>query len=211
MPASVVTATAATVENEAAALTPDSVSATGKTVDGTTDMNPVLADAVPRERKPSRLGRHLLQGSLVLLTVALIAALYGYRERNNLVDNPLTRPFYSVWCSIKGCAVPARFDKSQMKVVEKNIFSHPTLDDALVITVLLENNADFEQRYPALFLWLSDSARRTVAANEFEPAVYLPKNGLTAESVLAPGQQRRISIDVRDPGRRAVSLELSLR
>lgn len=177
---------------------------------GTESMNPVLADT-PAERTPSRLGRHLLHASFLLLTVILVAALYGYRERHNLVDNPLTRPFYSAWCNIKGCPVPARFDKTQLKVVEKNIFSHPTLDDALVITVLLENNADFEQRYPALFLWLSDSARRTVASNEFEPAVYLPENGLTVESVLAPGQQRRISIDVRDPGRRAVSLELSLR
>lgn len=173
--------------------------------------NPVVPETGGSNSKPSRVGRYVFHASLLLLTVVLVAALYGYRERNNLVDNPLTRPFYSAWCGIKGCAVPARLDKSQLKVVEKNIFSHPTLDDALVITVLLENNADFEQRYPALFLWLSDSARRTVAANEFEPAVYLPENGLTVESVLMPGQQRRISIDVRDPGRRAVSLELSLR
>lgn len=155
--------------------------------------------------------RYLVPGLLLLLTTVLIAALYGYRERNNLADNRLTRPAYLAWCGIKGCKVPARLDKSQLKVVEKNIFSHPTLDDALVITVLLENNADFSQRYPALFVWLSDSGRRTVAENQFEAVEYLPENGLALDSVMAPGQQQQISIDVRDPGRRAVSLELNLR
>ncbi len=172
---------------------------------GETNLGP-LPSSVKKRR-----GRFLLPGFLMLLTAALIAALYGYRERNNLADNPLTRPAYLAWCGVAGCTVPARFEKSQLKVVEKNIFSHPTLDDALVITVLLENNADFEQRYPALFVWLSDSGRRTVAENQFDAAEYLPENGLSLDSVMAPGQRQQISIDVRDPGRRAVSLELNLR
>ena len=166
-------------------------------------------DSQPSQGK--RRGGYLVPVMLMLLTAALIAALYGYRERNNLADNSLTRPVYLAWCALTGCSVPARFDKTRLKVVEKNIFSHPTLDDALVITVLLENNADFEQRYPALFVWLSDSGRRTVAENQFEAAVYLPENGLALDSVMAPGQRQQISIDVRDPGRRAVSLELNLR
>jgi len=165
----------------------------------------------PLAAKRSVLPRRIWQCFLLLLTLAIVAALYGYRQRDNLADNTITRPFYTLWCSFQGCEVPARFDKSKLKVVEKNIISHPTLTDALVITVLLENRADFEQRYPVLFLWLSDSTRRTVASNEFDPSVYLPENDMAVGSILAPGQRQQISIDVRDPGRRAVSLELSLR
>ena len=148
---------------------------------------------------------------LAIVIVALLAGLYALRHRHHLADKPLIRPAYGLWCLAKGCEVPARLDTSKLAVVSKQIFSHPTIDDALVITLVIRNTADFEQRFPKLFLWLSDRTRRTVASNEFEPADYLPENNMPLNSKLGAGEQQRISLDVLDPGDDAVSLELTFR
>ena len=162
-------------------------------------------------RRGIGLWRWISRAFMVVLVLAIVAALYTWRHRGQLADNAITRPGYQLWCLFSDCEVPARLDTSKLAVLSKKIFSHPNLDDALVITIVIKNNATFEQRYPNLFLWLSDRMRRTVASSEFAPEVYLQENDLAADSVLAPGQQQRISIDVLDPGDEAVSLELDFR
>jgi len=155
--------------------------------------------------------RWLSHAFMAFLIVAIIGALYTWRNRGQLADNAITRPGYQLWCLFSECEVPARLVTSELAVLSKKIFSHPNLEDALVITIVIKNNAAFEQRYPSLFLWLSDRMRRTVASSEFAPDVYLRENDLAIDSTLAPGEQQRISIDVLDPGDEAVSLELDFR
>jgi len=170
-------------------------------------------DAVGTNRAPGsgKMRRWLIRAFLAIVIVALLASLYALRHRHHLADKPLIRPAYGLWCMAKGCEVLPRLDTSKLVVVSKQIFSHPTIDDALVITLVIRNTADFEQRFPKLFLWLSDRARRTVASNEFEPAEYLPENNMPVNSKLGAGEQQRISLDVLDPGDDAVSLELTFR
>lgn len=170
-----------------------------------------LAAAGQGENRRGQLALWSFRALLSLFLLAIVGGLYGYSQRDELADKPLTRPAYQLWCLAKGCAVPARLDTSRLVVVEKKIFTHPSIESALLITIVLRNTAEFEQRYPVLFAWLSDSSRRTVASNEFEPAVYLKQSKLPADSVLRPGEQQRISLDVLDPGDNAVSLELSFR
>ncbi len=169
------------------------------------------ADETVSQRRKGRLARWSLRALLSLCVFAIVSALYAYSHRDRLADKPLLRPGYKLWCLASGCSVPARLDTTKLLVVDKKIFSHPHIESALAITIVLRNTADFEQRYPVLFMWLSDSARRTVASNEFEPNLYLQRNNLAPDSVLRPGEQQRISLDVLDPGDSAVSLELSFR
>ena len=162
-------------------------------------------------RSGAGLRRWLSRIFMALLVLVIVGALYTWTNRGQLADNSITRPGYQLWCLFSECEVPARLDTSKLAVVSKTIFSHPNLEDALVITIVIKNNAKFEQRYPNLFLWLSDRMRRTVASSEFASEVYLEENDLPSDSTLAPGQQQRISIDVLDPGDEAVSLELDFR
>ena len=170
-------------------------------------------NAVDKEARRSggNLGRWVMRVFLALGFVALLASLYTLRHRNHLADNPITRPGYTLWCLAKGCEVPPRLDTTKLAVVSKQIFSHPTIENALVITLVIRNTADFEQRFPKLFLWLSDRGRRTVASNEFDPSEYLPENNMLVDAKLGAGEQQRISLDVLDPGDDAVSLELTFR
>jgi len=158
-----------------------------------------------------KMRRWTIRAILAIVILALLAGLYAVRHRHHLADKPLIRPAYSLWCLATGCEVQPRLDTSKLAVVSKQIFSHPTRDDALVITLVIRNTANFEQRFPKLFLWLSDRARRTVASNEFEPSEYLPENNMPLNSKLGVGEQQRISLDVFDPGDDAVSLELTFR
>jgi len=167
--------------------------------------------APPSDAKAVKRWRWISRVFMAFLVLAIVGALYTWRNRGQLADNATTRPGYQLWCLFSECVVPARLVTSELAVLSKKIFSHPNLEDALVITIVIKNNAAFEQRYPKLFLWLSDRMRRTVASSEFAPEVYLRENDLAPDSTLGPGEQQRISIDVLDPGDEAVSLELDFR
>jgi len=141
-----------------------------------------------------KMRRWTIRAILAIVILALLAGLYAVRHRHHLADKPLIRPAYSLWCLATGCEVQPRLDTSKLAVVSKQIFSHPTRDDALVITLVIRNTANFEQRFPKLFLWLSDRARRTVASNEFEPSEYLPENNMPLNSKLGVGRSDNCEI-----------------
>ena len=119
-------------------------------------------------------------------------------------------------CLIVGCQVEpdisleAAQAEQKIVVVEQSIFNNPTLPDALTIVAILENVSDTTSVFPTLHISLEDKLGRIVAKNDFEPKIYLRENGLNENAVLESGESKRISIDVRDPGKHATSLSISI-
>lgn len=166
----------------------------------------VTSEPVPLEPEPQRGGSVWLIAVLLLGLGALLSALYGWRNRDNLHNDPFARPVYELVCRFTSCTVPTRVSVEELKLTRRNVYSHPDIEDALVIDVTFRNEASFAQRYPSLVVRLSDPSGRTVARRAFLPGEYQP--GWRAGDTLGAGGQRNISLDVTDPGENASSFEV---
>ena len=151
-------------------------------------------------------GSFWLMAVLLLCLATLVSALYAWRHRDRLHNDPLTRPVYEVFCQVTDCVVPSRVSIADLKLVDRNVYSHPDIEDALVIDVSFRNEAAFSQRYPMLVIRLSDPSGRMVARRAFEPQEYIAT--WQSDDTIEPGGRRDISLDVSDPGENASSFEV---
>jgi len=147
--------------------------------------------------------------SMLALLGVLLGSLFAYRTRPQLYNNPTMRPIISAGCKVIGCTLPARVDVASLKMVKRNVYSHPNTPNALVVNVSFRNDAEFAQQLPLLHMVLSNRVGRTVAKQDFSPADYQP--GWEAGSTIEAGQQLDVTLEVTDPGQDAQSFEFYFR
>lgn len=163
---------------------------------------PVLVDEEP-------VGAWWLRGLLFLGVLILAAGLYGYRERDTLQNNAFVRPVLKSVCTIFGCTVAERVDLSALKVTKRTVFSHPDIDNTLIINIGFVNQADFQQRYPTMQIRLTDRNGSLIVSQSFTPSDYL--DNWQAGDVLDAGKSLDISLNMADPGNEAMSFELDFK
>jgi hypothetical protein len=100
-------------------------------------------------------------------------------------------------------------DLAALQVLKRSVFSHPKLDNVLVINIGFVNQASFSQRYPILEIRLTDRNGGLVIKKSFEPSDYLDK--WQAGDVFDAGKRLDISVNIDDPGNEAMSFELDFR
>ena len=154
-------------------------------------------------------GSWWLRGVLSLLVLCLVAGLYGYREREALQHSRFLRPALESVCSVIGCTLAEPVDLASLQVLKRSVFSHPKLDNVLVINIGFVNKASFNQRFPVLEIRLTDRIGGLVVKNSFEPSDYL--DNWQPGDVLDAGKRLDISLNVKDPGNKAMSFELDFR
>ena len=139
----------------------------------------------------------------------LFGALYAYRTQPQLYNNPTVRPVLLAGCKIVRCTLPARIDLSSLTMVKKNVYSHPSKPNALVISVSFRNNAEFAQQLPVLQMVLTNRVGRTVDRQHFTPSQYM--STWQEDTVIDANQQLDVKFEVADPGRDAQSFEFNFR
>ncbi len=204
LPETAVITPGAQVDIDAEPDEPDS-SATEDSAEVLDSAEAALPISLPQEKKSP----WLFRGMMFLLLCVLAGGLYIARERNSLRNNPIARPVLVAACAVFNCEVPQRVDLSSLRVLQRSVFSHPTIDNALVINVGFRNEATFDQQYPVLVIRLSDRNGRLVAKRDFLPADYLEQ--WHSSDTLDAGKRLDISLEVNDPGQNARSFELDFR
>ncbi len=147
-------------------------------------------------------------GMFTLLGVLLVA-LFLYRSRPQLYNNSTLRPMLEMACNIMPCSLPARIDVASLKMVKRNVYSHPSTPNALVINVSFRNDANFAQQLPVLHMVLSNRVGRVVAKQDFLPNYYMPN--WREGSVIDANQQLDVKLEVADPGQDAQNFEFHFR
>ena len=132
-----------------------------------------------------------------------------YRERDSFYTNQFIRPVLETACSVLNCVLPEQSDLSAIKVQKRAVFSHPSIENALIINLGFVNEAGFNQRYPILEIRLTDRSGRLVVKNNFLPTDYL--DTWREGDMLDAGKRLDISLTVEDPGNTATSFELDFR
>jgi hypothetical protein len=106
-------------------------------------------------------------------------------------------------------AAPFR-DLGRIHLVSRELRSHPARSGWLRLNATIVNRASRSQPWPDLEITLLDAAGAVVTERRFEPAEYLAAGSDPARG-MAPQAYLPLTVELEDPGRRAVGFELEFR
>ncbi|MCY1412720.1 hypothetical protein D9M71_281350 [compost metagenome] len=86
--------------------------------------------------------------------------------------------------------------------------SHPDFTGALIVDAIIYNRANFSQPFPLLELRFADLNGQLLASRRFKPSEYL-SGELAGQGEMPPQTPIHISLDILDPGPKAVNYSLS--
>ena len=144
-----------------------------------------------------------LIGILLLLVLGIAQAIYY--QRYELISNPRYQQQILHLCELVPCADSQFSSSRQIKLLERNVFTHPVKPNALMVTGSFVNEAPFVQKLPRLLVTLFDIQGNLIANRQFIADEYLQsKNSLTAIESNKPVQFR---LEILDPGTEALTYE----
>jgi len=114
----------------------------------------------------------LVSGLLLLLGQVI------YFEGNTLLQNPQLRPWLEKACLKLHCSLPAYRNLQQIRLL--NTVIEAQNEHEITFNIVLSNQADFPQHYPALKLTLVDYLGRPFAERVFSVDNYRPPSALMA-------------------------------
>ncbi|KRP64448.1 DUF3426 domain-containing protein [Pseudomonas orientalis] len=159
-------------------------------------------------KRPAGWGRRLTWIVLVLLATAGLAGQYIAYQFDELARQDAYRPWFQQLCPTLGCTVPSRVDIAHIKSSNLVVRSHPEFAGALVVDAIIYNRATFSQPFPLLELRFADLNGGLIASRRFKPAEYL-SGELAGVSEMPSQVPIHISLDILDPGNKAVNYSLS--
>lgn len=177
---------------------------------------PVARD-IPRERPltppPFARGRRDASGrgnwAWVAGCAVLLLTLGGqiaWAEQARWINDGRVRPWLDSACAMIGCQLPLRRDVAALSLLSRDIRPHPSVENALIISATLRNDAPFAQPYPTVDISLSNLDEQRIAMRRFLPAEYIG-DSRSIEQGLAPGASAAFAVEIADPGRNAVAFE----
>lgn len=153
-------------------------------------------------------GRWIAWGLLNLTAIAALAGQYGAYHFEELARQDRYRPWFEQLCPEIGCTLPSKVDVTQIKSSNLVVRSHPDFSGALVVDAILYNRATFSQPFPLLELRFADSNGQLLASRRFKAGEYL-SGELAGRAEMPPQTPIHISLDILDPGVKAVNTSLS--
>lgn len=143
--------------------------------------------------------------SIVMILVLIVQV--AWLQFDNLSRIHPYRAGYEFICPYLGCQVPVLVDRSLIRVRNLLVRKHPDADNALMVDVILLNNAPFNQPFPDLVMAFSDIDGRPVATRRFAPREYLAGE-LAGLELMPQNQPIHISLELVDPGEQAVNYKI---
>jgi predicted Zn finger-like uncharacterized protein len=145
---------------------------------------------------------------LNLLAAGGLLAQYVTYNFDELARQDRYRPWFEQLCPGIGCSLPSKVDIGQIRSSNLVVRSHPEFSGALIVDAILYNRAPFAQPFPLLEMRFTDLGGQLVASRRFKPSEYLAGE-LAGQSEMPPQTPIHISLDILDPGTRAVNYSLS--
>jgi hypothetical protein len=134
---------------------------------------------------------------------ALLALQIAVADRARWAADPAWRPRIEQLCGWLRCSVPAWREPTAFHITSREIRPHPSAAGVLLVTASFRNDAAFAQDWPRLQLSLSDLNGQSLGLRRFTPREYLGSDPATRR--IGPGQSASITLEILDPGKRAVA------
>jgi predicted Zn finger-like uncharacterized protein len=142
---------------------------------------------------------------LTMMSLLLVGQ-YIYFHRNEHAGNSTLATFLTTACKWLNCTLEPFRDIDQIDLINRNVYSHPNVANALVITATLVNHAPLPQPYPLIQVSFTNLQGQTIAARRFQPNEYLNQPHIP-DAMMPPGKPVHVSVEVADPGERALAFE----
>jgi predicted Zn finger-like uncharacterized protein len=142
----------------------------------------------------------------LLLLLGLTGQL-AWALRETLVADPNTGPLLRQACAMLQCQLPSVRDVGKLRLLARDVQTHPTVPGALLISATLRNDAAFTQPWPVVTIRLSDGNGKVIAMRRLNPSEYLD-DADALQHGLAPGASSALVFEVEDPGHQAVAFDL---
>ncbi len=153
-------------------------------------------------------GRKLAWVLLNLLALAALSGQYISYHFAELARQDQYRPWFAELCPELGCTLPSKVEIALIKSSNLVVRSHPDFNGALVVDAILYNRAAFSQPFPLLELRFADQGGKLLASRSFKPSEYLAGE-LAGQDEMPPQTPIHISLDILDPGTKAVNYSLN--
>lgn len=127
--------------------------------------------------RPSKKNTVLWSIGLVSTLLLLLGQII-YFEGNTLLQNPQLRPWLEKACFTLNCTLPPYRNLKQIRLLNTVIDTQNAHE--ITFTIILSNQADFPQQYPALKLTLVDYLGRPFAERVFSVDNYRPPSARMA-------------------------------
>ncbi|HEY6529482.1 MAG TPA: zinc-ribbon and DUF3426 domain-containing protein [Cellvibrionaceae bacterium] len=122
-------------------------------------------------------------------------------------DTPLSG-IYTLACQKLTCPKDSRVDASKIQTKSLLVREHPTHPGAFAVDAVIVNKASFVQPFPRLILSFRNLQNQLINERIFLPAEYLGGE-MAGEQNMPIKQEIRIGLEIVDPGKDAVSYNLS--
>lgn len=153
------------------------------------------------------MGEMIKWAALSLVALLVLGLQYLAFNFDELARTPQWRSLYATACGTLGCALPNPSNVDQLRGSNLVIRSHPQVTGALVVDVIVFNEAAYEQPFPLLELGFASLQGVPVASRRFAPDEYL-HGELEGMTRMPRGVPVHISFEIMDPGPDAVNYTL---
>ena len=144
-----------------------------------------------------------LVGILLLSTLGIAQAIYY--QRYSLIENPRYQKQVLALCQVVPCNESQFSSTQQIKLLERNVFSHPVQSSALMVSGSFVNQAIFDQKLPKLLVSLFDLQGNLIANRLFTPGEYLQADN--TRSLMETAKPVQFRLEISDPGINALTYE----
>ena len=144
-------------------------------------------------------------GGLVGALTALGIAQTIYYQRYQLIKKPSYQQQVINLCQVLPCSEIEFSSTEQIKLLERNVFTHPVATNALMITGSFVNRAPFSQKLPDLLISLFDLQGNLIANRLFTPPQYLQDD--KNRGVIQSEKPVQFRLEIIDPGTDALTYE----
>jgi predicted Zn finger-like uncharacterized protein len=141
----------------------------------------------------------------ILLLLVLTTTQAFYYQRYELISSPRYQQQILHLCELVPCANSQFSSSRQIKLLERNVFTHPVKPNALMVTGSFVNEAPFPQKPPKLLVSLFDIQGNLIANRQFVSDEYLQSNSQT--SALQSNKPIQFRLEILDPGTEALTYE----
>lgn len=146
--------------------------------------------------------------AILVLVLGFMFQLIFFRSYELANSFPTLNPLLTSLCGTLPCRYSGSIDVSKIELLNRDVRSHPSQKNALLISTAFINNARFDQPYPTIAVKLSDLSGNIVATRHFKPEEYL-ESLYSKFLLMEAGTPIHITLAVLDPGEDAINFEFS--
>ncbi len=174
---------------------PEPLYASATTYDRLSPEPIALSESEPQGRPLRTLGWLLVNA---LLLVVLLGQLAWFHQ-DKLLQHEQLRSIYETVCDRIGCELPLQQDMGKIKSRYLSVLPHPSNPNALVLNILMVNEAPFAQPLPHISFRFFDLNGQVIAQRIFTPAEYLQGEARGLQQFPA-NNSVQISLEILKPG-----------